>query len=98
MIIDMHTHAGRPRRTGDVDRAVLATMRPAGVAAAVVSAIGDIPMIRRNRDTGRLEKFRDPEPGECLEAVGGYLTRFEQSGTRIAREPGDFRHDDPALV
>ena len=46
MIIDMHTHAGRPRRTGDVDRGVLATMGPAGVAAAVVSAIGDIPMIR----------------------------------------------------
>ena len=88
MIIDMHTHAGRPRRTGDVDRTVLATMRPAGVAAAVVSAIGDIPMIRRNKDTGRLEKFRDPDPGECLDAVEGYLTSFEQSGTRIAREAG----------
>jgi membrane dipeptidase len=98
MIIDMHTHAGRPRRTGDVDRTVLATMRPAGVAAAVVAAIGDIPMIRRNRDTGRLEKFRDPNPGECLEAVESYLTSFEQSGTRIAREPGDIRSDDPALV
>jgi membrane dipeptidase len=98
MIIDMHTHAGRPRRTGDADRAVLATMGPAGVAAAVVSAIGDIPMIRRDRVTGRLEKFRDPEPGECLQAVEGYLTSFEQSGTRIAREPGDIRADDPALV
>jgi membrane dipeptidase len=98
MIIDMHTHAGRPRRTGDVDRGVLATMRPAGVAAAVVSAIGDIPMIRRNKETGRLEKFRDPDPGECLEAVEGYLTSFEQSGTRIAREAGDIRADDPALV
>ena len=98
MIIDMHTHAGRPRRTGDVDRAVLATMRPAGVAAAVVSAIGDIPMIRRNRDTGRLEKFRDPDPGECLAAVEGYLASFEQSGTRIAREADDIRADDPALV
>jgi membrane dipeptidase len=98
MIIDMHTHAGRPRRTGDVDRAVLATMRPAGVAAAVVSAIGDIPMIRRNRETGRLEKYRDPDPGECLAAVDGYLTSFEQSGTRIACEPEDFRPDDPALV
>lgn len=94
----MHTHAGRPRRTGDADRAVLATMGPAGVAAAVVSAIGDIPMIRRDRVTGRLEKFRDPEPGECLQAVEGYLTSFEQSGTRIAREPGDIRADDPALV
>lgn len=98
MIIDMHTHAGRPHRTGNVDRSVLATMRPAGVAAAVVCAIGDIPMIRRDRDTGRLEKFREPNPGECLEAVEGYLTSFEQSGTRIAREPGDFRANDPALV
>ena len=98
MIIDMHTHAGRSRRTGDVDRTVLATMHPAGVAAAVVSAIGDIPMIRRNRDTGRLEKFRDPNPGECLEAVEGYLTSFEQSGTRIAREPNDIRANDPALI
>lgn len=98
MIIDMHTHAGRPRRTGDVDRSVLATMRPGGVAAAVVSAIGDIPMIRRNPATKRLEKFRDPNPGECLEAVEGYLVSFEQSGMRIAREPSEIRADDPALV
>ena len=98
MIIDMHTHAGRPRRTGDVDKAVLATMRSAGVAAAVVSAIGDIPMIRRNKETGRLEKFRDPDPGECLEAVEGYLASFERSGTRIAREPDEIRVGDPALV
>jgi membrane dipeptidase len=98
MIIDMHTHAGRPGRTGDVDRAVLATMRPAGVAAAVVSAIGDIPMIRRDRATGRLEKFRDPRPGECLDAVESYLTSFESAGMRIAREPGDILAGDPALV
>ncbi|MDR3537679.1 MAG: membrane dipeptidase [Acetobacteraceae bacterium] len=98
MIIDMHTHAGRPRRTGDVDRTVLATMQPAGVAAAVVSAIGDIPMIRRNAVTKRLEKFRDPRPGECLEAVEGYLVSFEQSGMRIAREPIEIGMDAPALV
>jgi membrane dipeptidase len=98
MIIDMHTHAGRPRRTGDVDQAVLATMRPAGVAAAVVSAIGDIPMIRRNKETRRLEKFREPNPGECLEAVEGYLRSFEQSGMRIACEPDEIRTDVPALV
>lgn len=97
MIIDIHTHAGRPRRTGDVDRSVLATMRPNGVGAAVVSAIGDIPMIRRDTQ-GRLEKFRDPNPGECLEAVESYLTAFEHAGMRIAREPEDFREDDPALV
>ena len=98
MIIDMHTHAGRPHRTGDVDRTVLATMRPAGVAAAVVNAIGDIPMIRRDKETGRLYKFRDPNPGECLEAVESYLSSFEAAGMRIAREPDDFRPDDPALV
>jgi membrane dipeptidase len=98
MIIDMHTHAGRPRRTGDVDRSVLATMAGAGVGAAVVAAIGDIPMIRRDKDTGRLEKFRDPNPGECLEAVESYLDSFENAGMRIAREPTDFREGDPALV
>jgi len=98
MIIDMHTHAGRPRRTGDVDRSVLATMRDAGVAAAVVSAIGDIVMIRRNPVTRRLEKFRDPNPGECLDAVNSYLESFEAAGLRIAHEPDQIRADDPALV
>ncbi len=91
MIIDMHTHAGRPRRTGDVDRAVLATMRPGGVAAAVVSAIADLPMIRRHPTTKRLEKVRDPDPGECLACVEGYLDSFERAGMRIAREPDEIR-------
>ena len=98
MIIDMHTHAGRPNRTGPVDQAVLATMAPSGVGAAVVSAIADLPMIRRNPTTKRLEKVRDPEPGECLEAVNDYLTSFEAAGTRIAREPDEIRSGDPALV
>jgi membrane dipeptidase len=98
MIIDMHTHAGRPRRTGDVDRSVLATMREAGVAAAVVAAIADIPVIRRDPDTKRLVKLRDPEPGECLEATEAYLDSFGNAGMRIAREPDDIRADDPALV
>jgi membrane dipeptidase len=98
MIIDMHTHAGRPNRTGAVDQAVLATMAPGGVAAAVVSAIADLPMIRRNPATKRLEKVRDPEPGECLAAVEDYLASFEATGTRIAREPADIRDGDPALV
>jgi membrane dipeptidase len=98
MIIDMHTHAGRPRRTGDVDRAVLATMGPAGVGAAVVSAIADIPMIRRDPETKRLRKVRDAEPGECLAAVDSYLGSFEASGMRIAREPGEVKADDPSLV
>ena len=98
MIIDMHTHAGKPRRTGDVDQAVLATMAPGGVAAAVVAAIADLPMIRRNPQTKRLEKVRDPEPGECLACVEDYLAGFEAAGTRIAREPQDIRAGDPALV
>jgi membrane dipeptidase len=98
MIIDMHTHAGRPRRTGEVDRAVLATMQPAGVAAAVVSAIGDIAMIRRNPQTQRLEKFREQEPGEGLTAVQEYLDGFVATGMRIARQPEDIRAGDPALV
>lgn len=98
MIIDMHTHAGRPNRTGPVDRAVLATMKPGGVAAAVVSAIADLPMIRRNPETKRLEKVRDPQPGECLACVDEYLGTYEAAGTRIAREPADIRAGDPALV
>lgn len=98
MIIDMHTHAGRPNRSGPVDRSVLATMAAGGVGAAVVSAIADLPMIRRNRETRRLEKIRDPEPGECLAAVNDYLASFEATGTRIAREPVEIRADDPALV
>ena len=98
MIVDMHTHAGRPRRTGDVDRAVLATMRDAGVAAAVVAAIADIPVIRRDPVTKRLVKVRDPEPGECLAATKDYLDSFSNAGMRIAREPDEIRAGDPALV
>ena len=98
MIIDMHTHAGRPRRTGDVDRSVLATMRQAGIAAAVVAAIADIPVIRRDPDTKRLVKIRDPESGECLEATHDYLDSFSNAGMRVAREPDEIREDDPALV
>lgn len=98
MIIDMHTHAGKPSRAGPVDLAVLGTMRDGGVAAAVVAAIADLPVIRRNPETRRLEKVRDPEPGECLSAVDAYLSSFEATGMRIAREPGDVIAGDPALV
>jgi membrane dipeptidase len=98
MIIDMHTHAGRPNRTGPVDRTVLATMRPAGMAAAVVAAIADLPMIRRDPRTKRLQKVRDPEPGECLACVDEYLGTYEAAGMRIARTPADIRDGDPALV
>jgi membrane dipeptidase len=82
-------------------------MAPGGVSAAVVSAIADLPMIRRNRETKRLEKVRDPEPGECLACVEDYLVSFEATGTRIAREPDEIRAAagpagvgvaDPALV
>jgi membrane dipeptidase len=98
MIIDMHTHAARVSRTGDADRGVLGTMRAGRVAAAVVAAIADMPMIRLAAGGDRIEKFRDPYPGECLDTVNDYLTCFEQSGTRIALEPADIRPDSPALV
>ncbi len=94
MIIDMHTHAGRPNRIGPVDRSVLATMAHGGIAAAVVSAIGDLPMLRRDPRTKRLQKVRDPDPGECLAAVEDYLASFEATGTRIAREPDDIHAGD----
>ncbi|MSP31131.1 MAG: peptidase M19 [Acetobacteraceae bacterium] len=98
MIIDMHTHAGRIRRNGPVDRAVLATLRAGQMGAAVVSAIADLPVIRRNPTTRALEKIRDPEPGECMAAVDEYLAAFESTGIRIAREPGEITIADPALV
>lgn len=98
MIIDMHTHAGRTRRNVPVDRAVLATMRAGEVGAAVVSAIADLPVIRRNPVTRALEKVRDPEPGECMAAVDEYLSAFESTGVHIAREPGEIRAADPSLV
>ena len=97
-IIDMHTHAGRTRRNVPVDRTVLATMRAGQMGAAVVSAIADLPVIRRNPVTRALEKVRNPEPGECLAAVDEYLAAFEATGVRIALEPGEIRADDPALV
>ena len=98
MIIDMHTHAGRSGRAGPVDRAALASMRQAGVAAAVVSAIADLPVIRRDPVTRRLGLFREPDPGECLAAVNEYLSAYEAAGVRIAVEPEEIRADDPAVV
>ena len=64
----------------------------------MVSAIADLPMIRPNPETRRLEKVREPEPGECLAAVEDYLASFEATGARIAREPAEIRAGDPALV
>ena len=97
MLIDMHTHAGRPGRAGPLDRAVLAGMAPAGVTAAVISAIADMPVIRRDPVTRRLSQFREPEPGECLAAVDDYLAAIEQAGARIATEPGEIG-GEPAVV
>jgi membrane dipeptidase len=98
MIIDMHTHAGHANRGGPVDINVLATMGRAGVAAAVVSAIADLPLLRRDPETRRLILTREPVPGECLASVEDYLGSYEQTGLRIAREPDEIRADDPALV
>ncbi|MDE2005356.1 MAG: membrane dipeptidase [Rhodospirillales bacterium] len=98
MIVDMHTHAGHPTRSGPVDPAVLATMRAGGIGAAVVSAIADLPLLRRDPVTRRLGILREPEPGECLASVEAYLADYEASGARIAREPDQIRPDDPALV
>lgn len=90
MILDMHTHAGHPTRQGPVDAAVLATMAPAG-ACAVVSAIADLPLLRRNPTTRRLELTREPDPGECLASVDAYLADYEAAGVPIARTPEAVR-------
>ena len=98
MLIDMHTHAGKAGRAGPLDRTVLDGMARAGVSAAAIAAIADLPVIRRDPTTRRLSQFREPEPGECLAAVDAYLTDIARSGFRIAWEPGDIRADDPSVV
>lgn len=98
MLIDMHTHAGRSGRSGPLDPTVLAGMAPAGVSAAVISAIADLPVIRRDPVTRRLAQVREPKPGECMAAVDDYLSAIEHADMRIAREPADIRQDSPAIV
>ncbi len=98
MIIDMHTHAGRPSRSGPVDRSVLATMRAGHVGAAVVSAIADMPVIQRNPATRALELIREPEPGECLAYTREHLAVYDQAGMPIAREPAEITAESPSLV
>lgn len=98
MIIDMHTHAGCPRRPSAVDRAELATTRAGGVGSAVVAAIADIPVNRRGPVTSGMAKVRDPVHGECLEANESCRDSFSNAGMRTAREPDDIRADDSASV
>lgn len=97
MIIDMHTHAGRTR-TSAADRAVLDTMGPGGVAACVVAAVADAPVIRRDLATKSIRQVRAAEPGECLAATNATLDAYAGCGLRIAREPSDIRDGDPAIV
>ncbi len=98
MIIDMHTHAGRPALRGPVDIPSLQTMRTGGVAACVVAAVADAPVIRRNMATRSIEMFRDADPGECLAVTQEQVEAYRACGMRIALEPDDIRADDPALV
>jgi membrane dipeptidase len=97
MIIDMHTHAGR-MGAGPVDRRTLDSMKPSGVAACVVAAVADSPVIRRNTTTNAIGQVRAPKPGECLAATVAALDAYDASGFRIAREPGEIDADDPAIV
>jgi membrane dipeptidase len=98
MIIDMHTHAGRPTLKGPVDRPALETMRPGGVAAAVVAAVADAPVIRRHPMHKMIEQYREPRQGECLAATLSQIEAYEGCGFRVAREPTDIRADEPAIV
>jgi membrane dipeptidase len=97
MIIDMHTHAGR-RGLGPVDPDVLVRMRPAGIAAAVVAAVADAPLIRRDPVAMRMEQTRAARAGECLQATTVQLNAYQACGVRIAREPAEIRPEDPAIV
>ena len=98
MFVDMHTHAGRPRAIGPVSDDILATMRPAGVDVAVVSAVPDMPIIRRDPRTRSLAQVREPAPGECLATATTQLDEYAACAIRIAREPADIRPGDPSLV
>ena len=97
MIIDMHTHAGR-KGLGPIDATPLVGMRPAGMAAVVVAAIADAPLIRRSPTTMGLEQARAAHSGECHHATTVQLSAYEACGVRIAREPAEIRPEDPAIV
>ena len=99
MIIDMHTHAGRPDRPGHpVKRMALASMAANGVAACVVAAVADAPVIARNAATRSIIQTRAPHPGECLTATLAELDAYDACGVRIARTPAEIRANDPAIV
>ena len=98
MFVDMHTHAGRPRAIGAVSDEILATMRPAGVDVAVVSAVPDMTIIRRDPRTRALGQVREPALGECLATARTQLDEYEACAIRIAREPADLHAGDPCLV
>jgi len=76
--IDMHTHAGRRGGYDAIELAVIDSMRPSGVAVAVMAAIPDTPVVKR-RDTGLRSPycFREPEAGECMAATEKHLQRIE---------------------
>lgn len=102
MIIDMHTHAGRTSRPKAdpmaIDRAVLDSMKPSGVAACVVAAVADAPIIRRDMTTKTIRQVREARPGECLAATNAALDAYDACGFRIAREPAEISAADPAIV
>src|SRR3712207_6297505 len=83
---------------GGIDTAVLAGMAPAGLAACVVAAVPDAPVLRRHPVETRIEQIRPPRPGECLAAAEAQLAAYQSCGVRIAREPADIRAGDPAIV
>jgi membrane dipeptidase len=98
VIIDMHTHAIRGPRQEAANAATLASMGPAGIAAAVVAAVPDAKVIRRDPETRLLQQFRPPQPGECLRTTEAQLDGYAASGARIAREPEEIRAGNPAIV
>lgn len=101
MIVDMHTHAGRGPGGGAAWNpvpATLAGMAPAGVAAAVVAAIPDATVIRRNPASRRIEQVREPRPGECWATTLAHLEAITATAPRLAREPAEIRPGDPAVV
>ncbi len=101
MIIDMHTHAGRPephRR-----RRSHACSPPCGTGRRRRRrGLGDrrhLPMIRRDPDDrDGWRRSATPSPANAWTASRTISTVSSNAGMRIAREPADIRDGDPALV
>ena len=92
-VVDLHAHPGAftRRATGELPASIGAEMAAGGVDAAFFCAVGDGPVIGRERDG--LRQVREPTPGELWRSTRGQLERVRRraaDGTvRLLLRPGD---------